>query len=162
MLLAHFNSYISFDLGKRSMMKTLSCPHRNLGDMEGWLVWWEEIWILVQISFEWWDPNCDIRGAKWASTMYWCVYASTWHYKTEIFDEILEIIQTFRSGLLLFIVWDMNSSMMERFGNDRGKILERLISENSLINSQDGTCSYIHYNWVWLHILIRGWRQPSR
>ena len=59
----------------------------------------------------------------------------------EILDEILEIKQTFRSSPVFFIVGDMNSSMIERFGNERDKLLERFISDNSLIHSQDGTCT---------------------
>ena len=44
----------------------------------------------------------------------------------EILDEIQEIILTFRSSHVLFLVGDMNSSMLERLGNDRDKLLKCL------------------------------------
>ena len=45
---------------------------------------------------------------------------------------------------MIFLVGDMNSSMLERLGNDRDKLLKCFIYENSLLHSQDGTCTYIH------------------
>ena len=72
----------------------------------------------------------------------------TWHYEKQDFQEILdkiqEIILTFRSSHVLFLVGDMNSSMMERLGNGRDKLLECFLSENPLLHSQDGTCTFIH------------------
>ena len=62
----------------------------------------------------------------------------------EVLDEILEIIQTFKSTHVMYLVGDMNASMMERCGNERDKLLEHFVYENSLNHRQSGTFPYIH------------------
>ena len=44
----------------------------------------------------------------------------------------------------MFLVEDMNASMIDRCGNERDKLLEHFVSENSLNQRQPGIFTYIH------------------
>ena len=45
---------------------------------------------------------------------------------------------------MVFVVGGMNSSMIDRRGNERDKLLEHFISENNLLHGQSGVNKYIH------------------
>ena len=59
-------------------------------------------------------------------------------------DKIAEIIQTYKSSHVVFVVGGMNSSMIDRRGNERDKLLEHFISENNLLHAHSGAIKYIH------------------
>lgn len=45
----------------------------------------------------------------------------------EILDEISEIIEAFKTSHVLFVMGDMNSSLLERCGNERDKLLKTVL-----------------------------------
>ena len=129
------------------MMRTRSHPHMQKTGGYGGVACMVRRDLDVRYKFHL-NGGTQITILEVQTEYYWCIYACMLHYKKQDFQEILDVIQeiilTFRSSHVLFLVGDINFSLIERLGNDRDKLLNCFIYENSLLHSQDGSCTYIH------------------